>query len=59
MISFQNVNKHYGDFHVLKQINLQIEKVKSSSLSAHQVPEKALCSDASTGWRRLTKEHLP
>ncbi|AZV50740.1 polar amino acid ABC transporter ATP-binding protein [Bacillus halotolerans] len=26
MISFQNVNKHYGDFHVLKQINLQIEK---------------------------------
>ncbi|MDG3074687.1 amino acid ABC transporter ATP-binding protein [Bacillus halotolerans] len=26
MISFQNVNKLYGDFHVLKQINLQIEK---------------------------------
>ncbi|WP_336153986.1 amino acid ABC transporter ATP-binding protein [Bacillus sp. 204(2023)] len=26
MITFQNVNKHYGDFHVLKQINLQIEK---------------------------------
>ncbi|AOY04340.1 amino acid ABC transporter ATP-binding protein [Bacillus subtilis] len=26
MITFQNVNKHYGDFHVLKKINLQIEK---------------------------------
>lgn len=26
MITFQNVNKHYGDFHVLKQINLQIQK---------------------------------
>lgn len=26
MITFQNVNKHYGDFHALKQINLQIEK---------------------------------
>ncbi|MCY9009246.1 amino acid ABC transporter ATP-binding protein [Bacillus inaquosorum] len=26
MITFQNVNKHYGDFHVLKQINLQIAK---------------------------------
>lgn len=26
MITFQNVNKHYGDFHVLKQINLQIER---------------------------------
>ncbi|MED0587282.1 amino acid ABC transporter ATP-binding protein [Bacillus subtilis] len=26
MITFQNVNKHYGDFHVLKQIYLQIEK---------------------------------
>ncbi|MCY8929740.1 amino acid ABC transporter ATP-binding protein [Bacillus subtilis] len=26
MITFQNVNKHYGDFHVLKQINLQIKK---------------------------------
>ncbi|MEY9979324.1 amino acid ABC transporter ATP-binding protein [Lysinibacillus sp. RC79] len=26
MIRFQNVNKHYGDFHVLKDINLTIEK---------------------------------
>ena len=26
MIQFQNVNKHYGDFHVLKDINLAIEK---------------------------------
>ncbi|MED3515510.1 amino acid ABC transporter ATP-binding protein [Bacillus subtilis] len=26
MITFQHVNKHYGDFHALKQINLQIEK---------------------------------
>ncbi|MGG3623677.1 amino acid ABC transporter ATP-binding protein [Bacillus gobiensis] len=26
MISFENVNKHYGDFHVLKDINLQIKK---------------------------------
>ncbi|MGE7111799.1 amino acid ABC transporter ATP-binding protein [Lysinibacillus sp. NPDC047702] len=26
MIQFQNVNKHYGDFHVLKDINLTIEK---------------------------------
>lgn len=24
MITFQNVNKHYGDFHVLKNINLEI-----------------------------------
>lgn len=26
MISFESVNKHYGDFHVLKNINLQINK---------------------------------
>ena len=26
MIQFQNVNKHYGDFHVLKDINLTIQK---------------------------------
>ena len=26
MISFEKVNKHYGDFHVLKNINLTIEK---------------------------------
>ena len=26
MISFEQVNKHYGDFHVLKDINLTIEK---------------------------------
>ena len=26
VIQFQNVNKHYGDFHVLKDINLTIEK---------------------------------
>ncbi|MBL4958717.1 polar amino acid ABC transporter ATP-binding protein [Bacillus velezensis] len=26
MISFQNVNKHYGHFHVLKNINLHIKK---------------------------------
>lgn len=26
MISFQDVNKHYGDFHVLKDINLHIQK---------------------------------
>lgn len=26
MIRFQNVNKHYGDFHVLKDINLTIQK---------------------------------
>lgn len=26
MISFQNVNKHYGDFHVLKNINLEIQQ---------------------------------
>lgn len=26
MIRFENVNKHYGDFHVLQDINLSIEK---------------------------------
>ncbi|MFJ8234859.1 amino acid ABC transporter ATP-binding protein [Ureibacillus sp. NPDC094379] len=26
MIKFQNVQKHYGDFHVLKDINLEIKK---------------------------------
>ena len=26
MIQFQNVNKHYGDFHVLRDINLTIQK---------------------------------
>lgn len=26
MIHFENVNKHYGDFHVLKNINLDIKK---------------------------------
>ncbi|RST61650.1 amino acid ABC transporter ATP-binding protein [Siminovitchia terrae] len=26
MISFENVNKHYGDFHVLKNINLEIKQ---------------------------------
>ncbi|MGC4377235.1 amino acid ABC transporter ATP-binding protein [Fictibacillus sp. Mic-4] len=26
MISFQQVNKHYGDFHVLKNINLEVQQ---------------------------------
>jgi len=26
LISFENVNKHYGDFHVLKNINLEIKQ---------------------------------
>ncbi|MBM0065975.1 amino acid ABC transporter ATP-binding protein [Alkalicoccobacillus gibsonii] len=26
MISFKNVNKYYGDFHVLKDVNIEIEK---------------------------------
>ena len=31
MIVFDGVNKYYGDFHVLKDINLTIKKVKLSS----------------------------
>lgn len=57
MITFQNVNKHYGDFHVLKQINLQIEKGSLLS-SAHPVPVKAHCSDASTDLSRSMRECL-
>ncbi len=40
MISFQDVNKHYGHFHVLKNINLHIKKGKSSLSSDLQDREK-------------------
>lgn len=58
MITFQNVNKHYGDFHVLKQINLQIEKGEVVVIIYHPVPVKAHCSDASTDLSRSMRECL-
>ncbi|MGG3720794.1 amino acid ABC transporter ATP-binding protein [Bacillus subtilis] len=44
MITFQNVNKHYGDFHVLKQINLQIEKGEVVVIIGPSGSGKSTCS---------------
>lgn len=53
MISFQDVNKHYGHFHVLKNINLHIKKGKSSLSSDLQDRAKARFSAALISWKQL------
>ncbi|KPC98279.1 Glutamine transport ATP-binding protein GlnQ [Geobacillus sp. BCO2] len=53
MIYFHQVNKYYGDFHVLKDINLTINQGKSSSSSGHPDRARARLCVASTGLRRF------
>ena len=44
MIEFKNVEKYYGKFHALKNINLEFEKVRSLLLSDLQDLVKVQCS---------------
>jgi ABC-type polar amino acid transport system ATPase subunit len=37
MITLENVNKWYGQFHVLKDINLKVKQGNASSFAALQV----------------------
>ena len=39
IIEFKNVDKYYGKYHALKNINLEIDEEKSSQLLAHLVQE--------------------
>lgn len=55
MISFQDVNKHYGHFHVLKNINLHIKKGEVVVIIGPQDREKARFSAASISWKQLMK----
>ncbi len=47
MIKFDNVEKYYGKFHALKNINLEFEKGKSSLSLVLQVQVKVQCYDVS------------
>lgn len=53
MISFQDVNKHYGHFHVLKNINLHIKKGEVVVIIGPQDREKARFSAALISWKQL------
>lgn len=53
MISFQDVNKHYGHFHVLKNINLHIKKGEVVVIIAPSGSGKARFSAALISWKQL------
>lgn len=49
MIKFDNVEKYYGKFQALKNINLEFEKGKSSLSLVLLDLGRALCFDVSMG----------
>ena len=51
IISLQNVNKWFGDFHVLKDVDLQVKKNKALTLTVTaclQCKAERLCQVAAT-----------
>ncbi len=51
-IEFKNIDKFYGDNHVLKGINLEIHKGDFVTLLARPDVERVPCSAASQDWSR-------
>ena len=58
MIVFDGVNKYYGDFHVLKDINLKLKKVRLSSSLDLLVQGKVRCCVVLIIWKQYLTEHL-
>lgn len=56
MIKFDSVEKYYGKFHALKNINLEFEKGKLSLSLVHQDQEKVRCFAVSTAWKQSLQE---
>ena len=51
MIEMIEVNKWYGQFHVLKDINLQVRKASALSFAGRPARASRPPFAASTGWR--------
>ena len=56
LVEFEHVEKYYGDYHALRDINLRFEKDKSLSHSDHLVLGNPLLSVPSMVWRLSTRE---
>ena len=55
MITLENVNKWYGQFHVLKDINLSVKPRERIVLLARPVPVNQRPFVASTIWKSISK----
>ena len=56
LVEFKNVEKYYGDYHALCDINLRFEKDKLLSCLDLLALGSPLLSVRSMVWRLLTKE---
>ena len=52
LIEFKNVNKYYGDYHALRDINLEIEKGQVVVLLGPSGSGKSTLSVQSTPWNQ-------
>lgn len=52
VISFRHVNKYYGDFHVLKDINLEVKEGEVVVVIGLPDQGRAQCSAVSTAWKK-------
>ena len=53
-ITIENLNKHFGNFHALKNINLNVPTGKLVSLLAHLAAAKPRCCASLPAWKLLT-----
>ncbi|VJI39167.1 glutamine ABC transporter ATP-binding protein [Streptococcus pneumoniae] len=56
LVEFKHVEKYYGDYHALRDINLRFEKIKSLSCLDLLALVSLLLSVRLMVWRLLTKE---
>ena len=54
-IEMVGVNKWFGDFHVLRDINLTVNEANASSSADRRVRANRRSSVASTGWKSIRK----
>ena len=55
IIQMQGVNKWYGQFHVLKDINLNVSRASVSSSAARRVPASPPPFVASIVWKNTSR----
>ena len=56
LVEFEHVEKYYGDYHALRDINLRFEKGQVVVLLGPSGSGNPLLSVPSMVWRLLTKE---
>ena len=56
LVEFEHVEKYYGDYHALRDINLRFEKGQVVVLLGPSGSGKSLLSAPSMVWKLLTKE---